>query len=150
MLFLLRVRKVISAGLLWSRWWFIDLVAILLKHINLCRSVSVSLFLHPSLSFSPSLSLGALFLCLWSRLELLLDQAVLEVHENGDLGAVLQVAVLQHADHAVAVHGLAGEELQVLEAAQNVLGRLVHVGLEGVHLVGVFLRQRLHDPESNE
>lgn len=111
-------------------------------------SLRLSLSLPPSIPLL--LSLGALFLCLWSRLELLLDQAVLEVHENGDLGAVLQVAVLQHADHAVAVHGLAGEELQVLEAAQNVLGRLVHVGLEGVHLVGVFLRQRLHDPEGNE
>lgn len=113
-------------------------------------SLRLSLSLPPSIPLLLRLSLGALFLCLWSRLELLLDQAVLEVHENGDLGAVLQVAVLQHADHAVAVHGLAGEELQVLETAQNVLGRLVHVGLEGVHLVGVFLRQRLHDPKSNE
>lgn len=72
---------------------------------------------------------------------------MLEEHENGDLGAILLVTVLQHADHAVAVHGLAGEELQLLEAAQDVLGGLVHVGLEGVHLVGVLLGQLLDDPE---
>lgn len=71
---------------------------------------------------------------------------MLEEHQDGDLGAILLVTVLQHAHHTVAVHGLPGEELQVLEAAQDVLGGLVHVGLEGVHLVGVLLRQLLDDP----
>lgn len=118
-------------------------------NINLCRS------LRPSQSHlaclaaaAPTLAIAAVVVVvLISRLKLLLQQAVLEEHENRDLGAVLLVAVLQHAHHAVAVHGLAGEELQILEAAQDVLGRLVHVRLEGVHLVGVLLRQLLDDPE---
>lgn len=71
---------------------------------------------------------------------------MLEEHQDWDLGAIVLVTVLQHADHAVAVHRLSGEELQVLEAAHDVLGGLVHVGLEGVHLVRIVLGQFVNNP----
>lgn len=83
-------------------------------------------------------------------LQLLVDQAVLEEHEDGVLGAILLVAVLQQTDGGVTVHRLSGEELQVLEPWQDVLDGLLHVRLEGVYLVGVLLLQLSDDPEDGD
>ena len=55
-------------------------------------------------------------------LKLLFDETVFEEHENRPLGAAaVNVKVLAHADHGLGVHGLAGEELQVLESSQQLL-----------------------------
>ena len=62
------------------------------------------------------------------HLAFLLLQTVLEEHEHGHAVAV-DFAVFHQGHHAVAVHRFAGEELQLLEAAKDVLHGLVHVGL---------------------
>lgn len=80
------------------------------------------------------------------HLQLLVDQAVLEEHQDGVLGAIVLVAVLQQTNGSVTVHRLSGEELQVLEPWQDVFDGLLHVRLEGVHLVGVLLLQLSDDP----
>lgn len=48
-----------------------------------------------------------------------------------------KILTFQHGNHAIAVHGLSGVELQLLEAPQNVLHNRVGVGLEDLHLVRV-------------
>jgi len=74
------------------------------------------------------------------HLALLLLETVLEEHEHWNaLGTDL--AVFHQGHHAVAVHRLAGEELELLEAAEDVLHGLVHVGLEDIDLVGGLLLQ---------
>ena len=60
-------------------------------------------------------------------LALLLLQAVFEEVEDGPVGAI-DLFVLAHADHGVGIHGLAGEELEILEGRSDVLN--VCLGLE--------------------
>lgn len=55
---------------------------------------------------------------------------MLEGHENGAL-----FAVLQERDDSIAVHALTGEELEILEARQDVLHHDVAVGFEDFDLV---------------
>lgn len=55
---------------------------------------------------------------------------MLEGHENGAF-----LAVLQEGDDAIAVHALTGEELEILEAGQDVLHHDIAVGFEDFDLV---------------
>lgn len=64
------------------------------------------------------------------NLELLFFKTVLEGHENGAF-----FAVLQEGDDSIAVHALTGEELEILEARQDVLHHDVAVGFEDFDLV---------------
>jgi len=56
-------------------------------------------------------------------LKLFLIESVLEEHENRFLGSV-DLHVLAHDDHGFGVHGLAGEELKILEPAQQIFHHL--------------------------
>lgn len=67
-------------------------------------------------------------------LEFLLLQSVFKAHEHWR-GFAIDVTILQHSDHAIAVHGFSGEELEVLEPTKNVLHDGVAVGFEHINLV---------------
>lgn len=68
-------------------------------------------------------------------LELLFLQTVLEAQQNWHRFTV-DVAVLEHGNQTLAVHRFTGEELQILEAAEQILHDLVDVGLEHLNLFG--------------
>lgn len=80
-----------------------------------------------------------------SGLEFLLKKSMLEEHEYGYLGTI-DITVFAHADHTVTVHGLSGEELQFLEAAQQFLHVFVDVILEDWNLFGIVGFQIGDDP----
>lgn len=73
-------------------------------------------------------------------LELFLLKAVFEEHHDRRRDPV-DVTVLAHGYHTIAVHGLSGEELQLLKPAEDVLHDFVHVGFKHVDLVGGLLFQ---------
>ena len=56
-------------------------------------------------------------------LKLFLVESVLEEHENRLFGTV-DLHVLAHDDHGFGVHGLTGEELKILEPAQQIFHHL--------------------------
>lgn len=70
---------------------------------------------------------------------------MLEAHENGAL-----FAVLQESDDSIAVHALTGEELEILEARQDILHDDVAVGFEDFDLVRGFLLKSGCEPEKGE
>ena len=75
-----------------------------------------------------------------TTLELLLLQTVLEAEQHGH-GLAIDITVLQHGDQTLAVHRFTGEELQVLEATEQILHHFVDVRFEDFHLAGRLLLQ---------
>lgn len=67
-------------------------------------------------------------------LEFLLLQAMFKAHEDGRWFAV-DITILHHGDHAIAIHRFTGEELEIFEAAEDVLHNHIAVGLEHINLV---------------
>lgn len=67
---------------------------------------------------------------------------------DGNVGGGAVLAVVEEDDHAIRVHGLAGEELVVLEVGDDLLGIRASLGLEfgdgGV--VGTLGLESLLDP----
>jgi hypothetical protein len=68
------------------------------------------------------------------HLELLFFQAVFKAHENRR-GDTINVTIFHHSDHAIAVHRFAGEELEILEATENVLHDCVAICFEDIDLI---------------
>uniref|UniRef100_A0A2M4DK77 Putative secreted protein n=1 Tax=Anopheles darlingi TaxID=43151 RepID=A0A2M4DK77_ANODA len=66
-------------------------------------------------------------------LELFLLQTVLEAQQHGRRFTV-NIAVLEHGNQTLAIHRFTGEELQILEASEQILHYLVDVGLEHLNL----------------
>ena len=73
----------------------------------------------------------------WSLLTLdmcmIMHEVKYQIKQLVDL--YLVILVVHDHDHCVVVHGLANEELKVLEPPQNILHVAIDVLLEGVHLV---------------
>lgn len=67
-------------------------------------------------------------------LEFLLLQAVFKAHEDWRRFAV-NFTILQHCNHAIAVHRFSGEELEFFETTEDVFHDGVAVGLEHINLV---------------
>jgi len=67
-----------------------------------------------------------------------------EAHEDWDALSV-DFSILHHRHHAVAVHRLSCEELEVLKPRQHILHDGVHVRLEDVHLIRSRLLELLHN-----
>lgn len=85
---------------------------------------------------------------MWNRqndLDFLLSQAVFEEAEHWNLLSI-NITVFANTDGAIEIHVLAGEELQFLEAGQQVLDVFVQVFLKLSSILWVFLFDLLEDP----
>lgn len=45
------------------------------------------------------------------------------------------VPVFAHGNHAIAIHGLPSEELELLKPAEDILHHFIHVGFEYIYLI---------------